>query len=115
MNWPVIFAIVFLYTAILWVVVLILYSVFIESFDFGRLSTFALKSVLIVGIVAAVATFVPYGGLLNLLVWALGLLIIFRKDMWELRVLVLLLWGVNFAAGLLLRGILQSMNEGRAG
>jgi hypothetical protein len=109
MIWLAIFTIVFIYTAILWVVVLVIYSAFIESFDFGPLSTFALKSVIVVGAVAAVATFVPYGGLFNLIVWALGLLIIFRKDLWELRVLVLLLWGVNFAAGLLLRGILQSM------
>ena len=90
-----------------------IYSAFFESFDFGRLSTFVLKSVIIVSVVAAVATFVPYGGLLNLVIWALGLLIIFRKDVWELRVLVFLLWGVNFAAGLLIRGFLQSMTTDR--
>jgi len=104
-----IFTIVFIYTAILWVVVLLIYSAFIESFDFGALSTFALKSVIIVGVIAAVATFVPYGGLLNLLIWGLGLVIIFRKDLWEVGVLVILLWAVNFAAGLILRGVLQSM------
>jgi hypothetical protein len=47
--------------------------------------------------------------LLNLLIWGLGLVIIFRKDLWEVRVLVILLWAVNFAAGLILRGVLQSM------
>ena len=83
MNLLVIFTIVFIYTAILWVVVLFIYSAFIESFDFGALSTFALKSVLQVSLVAAVATFVPFGGYLALLVWALGLLIIFQKDLWE--------------------------------
>jgi hypothetical protein len=35
MTWLIVFAIVFIYTAILWVVVLIIYSAFIESFDFG--------------------------------------------------------------------------------
>jgi hypothetical protein len=103
-----IYAIVFAYTAVLWVVVIVIYSMFIESLDFGRLSTFALKSVVLVAIVAVVVTFVPYGGWLSLLVWWVGLMAIFRMDLWQSRVLVVLLWGVNFAAGLILRGILAS-------
>lgn len=102
------FAIVFTYTAILWVAVIFLYSAFIESFDFGALSTFVWKSALLVGIVAAVATFVPHGGFFTLLIWALGLLILFQRDLWESRVLIILLWAANFIAGLILRGLLLS-------
>jgi hypothetical protein len=101
-----IFAIVFAYSAVLWVVVLVIYSAFVESLDFGRLSMFGLKSVVLIGIVAAVNTFIPYGGLLTLIVWAIGLVIVFRMDLWEIRVLVLLLWGVNFVFGLLIRSLL---------
>lgn len=101
-----IFAIIFAYSAVLWALVLVIYSAFVESLDFGPLSTFALKSVILVGIVAAVATFIPYGGLLTLIVWAIGLVIVFKMDLWEIRVLVLLLWGVNFLFGLLIRGLI---------
>ncbi|MBM4069374.1 MAG: hypothetical protein FJ271_10565 [Planctomycetes bacterium] len=104
----VLFALVFGYTAIVWVAVIFLYSFFIESFDFGALSTFAWKSALLVGILAAVTVWVPYGGFFTLFVWALGLLIVFQKDLWESRVLIILLWSVNFVAGLVLRGLLLS-------
>lgn len=110
MSEIVVFAIVFIYTAILWVVVLVLYSAFIESFDFGALSTFAWKSAILVGIISAVVSFVPYGGFLALLIWALGLLILFQKDVWESRVLVILIWVVNFVAGLIMRALLTSAN-----
>lgn len=104
------FLIVFTYTAILWVIVLAIYSAFFEPFDFGPLSTFALKSAILVGIVSASGLFLGIGGrLANLLIWWLGLILLFRRDFWESRVLVVLLWGVNFLVGLLLQAAIQGL------
>ncbi len=105
------FGIVYLYTAILWVVVLVVYSMLMEPFDFGVLSTFVWKSALLVAIVAAVVAFVPMGGLISLGIWILGLLILFRKDLWECRVLVLLLWALNYVTGLLLQFLLATAEK----
>jgi hypothetical protein len=103
-----VFIIVFIYSAILWVAVLIIYSAFIESLDFGRLSTFALKSVILIAIVAAVVSFVPWGGFLTFPLWGLGLIIIMRVDLWEARMLLALLWVVNYFVGLAVRGAMLS-------
>jgi hypothetical protein len=104
----IVYSIVFAYTFILWVVVLVVYSALIESLDFGSLGTFAAKSVLLVGIVAVVVTFVPFGGLLALVVWWIGLAAIFRMDFWECRVLVILIWGINFLLGLGISALIRS-------
>lgn len=104
----IVYTIVFAYTLILWVIVLVAYSTFIESFDFGYLPAFASKSAILVAIVSAVVTFVPFGGFLALVVWWVGLAAIFRMDFWECRVLVFLLWGLNFVIGLALAGLLHS-------
>src|SRR5262245_28385106 len=106
MSLVAVFVIVLIYSAILWVVVLVLYSVLMESLDFGPLPTFALKSLGLVTAVAIVVTFVPYGNYFTLLVWWLGLMVIFKMDLWECRVLVVLVWACNFVAGLAMRGLM---------
>jgi hypothetical protein len=102
MEYLIIFPIVFVYTSILWVVVLVLYNLLFEPFDFGALGSFAIKSVILILIVSVVRTFVPYGGLATLVVWWIGLMVIFKKDLWECKILVLLLWGINFLIGWLI-------------
>jgi hypothetical protein len=97
------FTIIFLYTAVLWVVILFIYSTFVEPFDFGVLSTFAWKSVILVAIVSAVETFVPYGGWFAVFIWGLGLLILFQKDLWEMRILIVMIWASNLVVGWIIR------------
>jgi hypothetical protein len=103
MSAVLLFPIIFLYTAVLWVVVLVIYSTFVESFDFGVLSTFAWKSVILIAIVAAVETFVDYGGWFAVFIWALGLLVLFRKDLWEMRILIVMIWVSNLVVGWIIR------------
>ncbi|MBI2804039.1 MAG: hypothetical protein HYX68_03545 [Planctomycetes bacterium] len=110
MQYLILLPIVFLYTAVLWVVVLILYNLLFEPFDFGVLSAFALKSAILVGVVSLVVTFVPYGGLASLIVWWIGLMVVFQKDFWECRILVIMIWGVNFLFGLLIHALVLSMS-----
>jgi len=103
MSVMLLFAIAFLYTAVLWVVILFVYSTFVESFDFGVLSTFAWKSAILIAIISAVEVFVPYGGGFVLLIWGLGLLILFRKDPWEWRILIVMLWVSDLIVGWIIR------------
>jgi hypothetical protein len=86
----------FVLLALLWVAVLAVYNVFLEPFDFGPLGMFAAKSTALVLIVALFITLVPFGGLLSLVVWWIGLMVIFKKDFWECKILVILIWGVSF-------------------
>jgi len=111
MSAMLLFAIVFLYTAVLWVVILFIYSTFVESFDFGVLSTFAWKSAILIAIISAVTVFVPYGGFFTLLIWALGLLLLFRKDPWEARILIVMIWVSNFVVGWIIRLLTLRLGE----
>jgi hypothetical protein len=108
LKYLIIFPIVFIYTAILWVAVLVVYNLLFEPFDFGALSWFAVKSVILVGVVSLVVTFVPLGlgRLASLPFWWIGLVVTFKKDVWECRILVFLLWGVNFLVGWMFQGLL---------
>ena len=111
MEYLIIFPIVFTYTAVLWIAVLIVYNLLFEPFDFGALTDFAWKSAILVAIVSAIVTFVPYGSLASLIVWWIGLMILFKKDFWECRILVILIWAVNFVFYLLIRGLVLSIAQ----
>ena len=111
MVYLIVLPIVFVYTVIVWTAVLVVYNLLFEPFDFGALSTFAWKSAILVLIASLVITFVPLGIYASLLVWLIGLMLIFKKDPWECRVLVILIWGayflVNFAITFLIDGMLR--------
>jgi hypothetical protein len=103
--------IIFVYTLIVWVAVLFLYNTLVEPFDFGPLGTFAAKSLGLVFAVSLFVTFVPFGMLASLIVWWLGLTLVFKKDFWECKVLVILIWGANFVIGLGIQAIMQSFQR----
>jgi hypothetical protein len=105
------FLIIFVYSAVLWVVILFLYSTFVESFDFGILSKFAWKSAILVGIVAAMEAFIPHGSWFTPFVWGAGLVILFRRDAWETLILVVMIWVANFLVGLIIRLLLLRLWE----
>jgi hypothetical protein len=99
------FLVTFVYLFVLWVVVLVVYNFVFEPFDFGPLKYFAAKSALLLTIIAIIYL-IPYLNWFSLIVWWIGLMIIFKKDFWECRILVLLIWGLSFIARLFLTGIL---------
>lgn len=107
MEPAIVYAIVFVYTLVLWILVLTIYHLTIESFAFGPLVSFVWKSLIMVGAVAAVITLVPGGFLASLLIWWLGLTLLFDRDFWESRMLIIVLWSVNFVAGLALRAVIS--------
>jgi hypothetical protein len=98
--------IAFIYLSIIWVAVLAVYNVFVEPFDFGPLSLFAAKSVALVLTVALFVTFVPFGGLASLIIWWIGLMVIFKKDFWECKILVILIWGISFLGNMGIQALL---------
>src|SRR5687768_4627293 len=102
---------IFVYTLIVWTAVLFLYNTLVEPFDFGPLGSFAAKSIGLVFAVSLFVTFVPFGGLASLIVWWLGLMLVFKKDFWECKVLVILIWGTNFLLGLGIQAIIQSFQR----
>lgn len=98
----VIFGIAYAVTLVIWLIVVLIYNKVIESIDFGSLPRFVLKSLLIVAVVVPVIFYVPFGGYLSFAVWGIGLMIIFHMDVWEAKMLVMLIWAVNFAASIML-------------
>jgi hypothetical protein len=112
MPWYIQLPVVFAYTAILWVAVLVLFNVLFEPFDFGPLGWFTVKSAILVLLVTLLVGFYPIlGGLVSLAVWWIGLVVIFKKDLLECKGLVFLIWGTNFLFGLAIQAMLLSTSR----
>jgi hypothetical protein len=74
-----------------------------EPFEFGPLGSFVLKSAVLISIITLCSFLLRgliFGWALNLIVWWIGLIVLFRQDFWQSKVLVILLWGVHFVAGI---------------
>ena len=95
MPWYLQLPVTFVYTAVLWAVVLLLYNMLFEPFDFGALGWFAGKSAILISIVSLI-TIVSYGILATLPVWWIGLMVIFKKDLMECKILVVMIWFTSF-------------------
>ena len=105
MHWYIALPVYFVFAGAVWIIVLVLYNLVMEPFDFGALGTFALKSALLVLLVSLVVTFLPFGGMAAFLIWWVGLMVIFKKDIWECRTLVVMIWLVNFLVSIGLRAL----------
>ena len=103
--------IIFVYTTILWFLVIVLYNFVLEPFDFGPLRSFALKSLGLILLVSLIVTFVMAGIYASLIVWWFGLMLLFKKDFWECKVLVILIWGINLLVGLGVQMIIASFQK----
>src|ERR1041385_4048187 len=103
MNPLVKFSIIFVYTSILWGVVVYLYNRFFEPFEFGTLGSFLGKSALLIFVVSLCGLHF-IGILISVLIWWAGLRLLFKEDFWACRILVLLLWGLFFASSILIAG-----------
>ncbi|MGH7224415.1 MAG: hypothetical protein ACRELF_14390, partial [Gemmataceae bacterium] len=49
-------------------------------------------------IVVALLELVPYGLFIAIPIWWFGLMLLFRLDFWEVRILVFVNWGLNALA-----------------
>ena len=97
----------FIYLTVLWVIVLVVYNLLFEAFDFGALWPFIGKSAILLGIISVISI-IPYVHWFSLVAWWIGLMAIFKKDFWECRILVMLIWGLSFIVGLFVEGWLAS-------
>jgi hypothetical protein len=89
------FAILYVIVAVIFVIATIAYSSLIEPLDFGSLLPFVGKAAVLVGIVSGVLL-IPYGGWFALIVWWVGVMIVFRVDFWSARILVAIIWVLTF-------------------
>lgn len=105
--YPILFVATFVYLAILWVVVLIVYNLIFEPFEFGALSSFAVRSAILLAVIALIYL-IPYVNWFSLVAWWIGLMIVFKKDFWECRILVFLIWGLSFLSRIFLIGLLRT-------
>ena len=62
-------------------------------------------------LVVNLISLLPGGWLFALGIWFLGLMYLFRLDVWEARVLIFINWGLNVAVRLFLLGVLLSAAE----
>src|SRR5262245_25996722 len=95
-----------IFSTVIWVLALIMYNIVLGGIDFGPLELFAVKSV---GLIAVANTFalVPFcGGWMALAVWWIGIVWLFKMEYWEAKVLVLIIWVLNFISRLAILTIL---------
>jgi hypothetical protein len=95
------FDILMLASTIIWVAALIIYSTLIGGIDFGPLHVFAVKSAILLFVANSVGT-LPCGGWAALGVWWIGIVLLFGMEWWEAKVLVLIIWVLNFGTGMLI-------------
>src|SRR5262245_25621960 len=107
MEYVIAFPIIFIYLSVLWVGVLVVYNIFFEPFDFGPLASFAGKSAILIAVITAISL-IPYVYFFSLIFWWIGLMIIFKKDLWECKILVFLIWGLSILFRFVLGGLLMA-------
>ncbi|HZZ80620.1 MAG TPA: hypothetical protein VFE62_19105, partial [Gemmataceae bacterium] len=77
------------------VVAMYISSIWFEAFDFGELQVTLVKAFVLVTIASVVSLF-PYGGfILAFFVWCVGIMMLFKLDLWETRLLIALNWLVS--------------------
>jgi hypothetical protein len=83
-------------------VVILIISMFITSaigggVDFGQVHIVLAKAIPLL-IVVSLLQLVPFGIVLSFPIWWIGLMVLFRLDFWEVRMLVAINWGLNALA-----------------
>jgi hypothetical protein len=69
--------------------------------DFGNVGMVILKSLPVLAIAHAL-WMIPFGFVLALIAMMIGFMIVFRMDLWEARMLVVVNWALNFGLRLAL-------------
>jgi hypothetical protein len=82
-------------------------SMFITSYlgggvEFGDIRTVLAKAVPLLLVIYVLDLFIPYGFWISLLVWLIGLKVLFRLDNWEWWTLIVINWVLNRLLGFLL-------------
>jgi hypothetical protein len=99
---------------VIFFVAVIITSLAIEALDIGEIHVAIFKAFLLV-LVVNLVRLVPFGGYLTLLVWLVGLMALFRLDLWEARMVILINWLLNMAVSFFLLGVLLSGGNMRDG
>jgi hypothetical protein len=92
-------------------VVILIISMFITSalgggVEFGQVHIVLAKAIPLL-IVVSLLQLVPFGIVISIPVWWVGLMLLFHLDFWEVRTLVAINWGLNALAHFLLLAMLS--------
>jgi hypothetical protein len=94
------YAIVLLVTlpisTVIFFIAMILSNAIAEAVDIGEIHVAIIKAFGLLLVVNAISLF-PYGNWAALLVWLVGLMVVFHLDFWEARILIVFNWGLNYA------------------
>ncbi|OAI40048.1 hypothetical protein AYO40_05235 [Planctomycetaceae bacterium SCGC AG-212-D15] len=60
-------------------------------------------------LIVNIVSLVPLGGFVALIIWVIGLMVLFHLDFWECRFLIFINWVLNFVAKLAVVGILLAV------
>src|ERR1700738_5253185 len=69
-------------------------SIWFEAIEIGEIHVAFFKAFILVFCVN-VTSLIPFGFFLTLSVWLTGLFVLFRVDLWEARVLIMMNWILN--------------------
>lgn len=90
---------------------MVLSSALAGGIEFGEIHIVIPKALVLLLIVNLISL-LPLGGILALPVWVFGLMLLFKLDFWEARILIVINWGLNFAVRFfLLAAILSAMQH----
>jgi hypothetical protein len=82
-------------STVIFFVAMYLSSVLVGAMEIGEIHVAIVKSFIILFAVNLVSL-APFGGFISLVVWLVGLMTLFRLDLWEARMLLFINWVLNF-------------------
>ena len=90
------------------IVSMIITSAITGGIDFGEIHIVIPKAITLLLIVDLIILLVPFGGFITLPIWIAGLMIFFRLDFWETRLLFIVNWALNYVGRWALMAMLMS-------
>jgi hypothetical protein len=110
-------AVVFLvslpFSIVIFFIAMYISSVMLGAMEIGDLRVSIPKAILLIALINMVSLVPIMGGYLALPVWVVGLMVLFRLDLWECRMLLFINWILNFALRYGLVMLVTAMVMGR--
>jgi len=92
-------------STVIFFVAMVLSNLIAEAVDIGEIHVAIIKAFGLL-LVVNLVSLLPFGNWAALVVWLVGLMVVFRLDFWEARILIVFNWGLNFAVNLFLMAAL---------
>lgn len=83
-------------STVIFFIAMVLSNAIAEAVDIGEIHVAIIKAFALL-LVVNLVSLVPFGNWAALLVWIVGLVLVFHLDFWEARILIVFNWGLNYA------------------